>query len=296
MSKRILDYERLGGGEPDEDEDVGGPERFRKKKEEMQILLDDPRFVVVSKPSGLPSVPERFRPEATTVVDRTEELLRRRDPDAPRPIVVHRLDKDTSGAILMAKDEEAARDLSAQFEEREVGKTYVALTTGAPQPPSGESTFMVTEDPKRPGAMTVVPAGAKVPKGMRTPKECSSTYETLEVFRGISFVRVRPLTGRTHQVRITLQHLGTPCAIDDLYGSDAPLLLSAWKRDYRVGKWTNEKPLIDRLTLHAESISFRRPGAAKDDPAGRVTVEAPLPRDFAATLKQLRRWAAPGTL
>jgi 23S rRNA-/tRNA-specific pseudouridylate synthase len=274
MSKRIAAYEGRGRSRDDEDFEAEGGEPVRRPRRapEVEVLLDDPRFVVVAKPSGVPTVPERFRREEPTVVDLAHRRLRRGDPAAPRPVVVHRLDKDTSGALVLAKDEAAARDLTAQFEARTVVKSYLALALGAPQPPAGETTFRVDEDPRRPGAMAIVGKGGR---------EC---------------VRVVPITGRTHQVRLTLLHLGAPCAIDPLYGSSVPLYLSQWKRDYRVGREGVETPLLDRLSLHAERLAFRRPGASEGDAAARVTVEAPLPRDFATTLRQLRRWAAAGTL
>ncbi len=122
-------------------------------------------------------------------------------------------------------------------------------------------------------------------------KECEASYETLETFRGLSLVRVRPTTGRTHEVRVALRHLGTPCAVDPQYGSADPILLSSFKRGYRTGRGREELPLVARLTLHAESIEFPHPSGE-----GTVRATAPLPRDLAATLKQLRRHAAPGTL
>lgn len=287
-NSRIEAYEAHGRTDDDEfaDEDRG-PAQRRRGRPETELLLDDPRFVVVSKPSGVPSVPERFRKEEPTVADQVHRLLLRADPAAPRPIVCHRLDRDTSGAMVLAKDDDAARDLMAQFEDRTVAKSYLALTVGAPQPPSGEVEFRVDDDPKRPGRMEIVGKRGRV---------CVSAYETVETWRGISLVRVRPRTGRTHQVRLTLLLLGTPCALDPLYGSSEPLLLSSWKQGYRLGKGRREAPLIDRLTLHAESLEFRRPGAPADDPAARVRVEAPLPRDFETAVRQIRRWGAAGTL
>jgi RluA family pseudouridine synthase len=287
VSRRIEAYERRDRSDDegwDEDDSAQAP---RRRPERTTILLDEPRCVVVSKPSGLGTVPDRFRTTLPTVVDAVEKLLRAQDPAAPRPLVVHRLDRDTSGALLLAKDPDAATDLMAQFEAREVGKSYLALTVGAPQPPAGHVAFQVEEDPRRKGAMRLAGRGGRA---------CESDYETLETFRAVSLVRVRPRTGRTHQVRLTLLHIGTPCAIDPIYGSTAPLQLSQWKRDYRTGRDRAEKPLIERLTLHAESLAFRRPGAAPGDPAARVEVTAPLPRDFETTLRQLRRWGAPGTL
>jgi RluA family pseudouridine synthase len=288
MSKRISAYERHGRDEDGEDAlGTGAPRPALRRHDAPELLLDDPRCVVVAKPAGVPTVPERFRKDVPTIVDLVHALLLRRDPAAARPLVVHRLDKDTSGALVLAKDADAARDLTTQFEERAVEKSYVALVLGAPQPPEGEVEFRVDPDPRRKGAMALVARGGR---------DCRSSYETLETFRGVSLVRVRPLTGRTHQVRLTLLHLGTPCAIDPVYGGDAPILLSQYKRDYRVGRGREETPLLDRLSLHAESVAFRRPGAAAGDPAAAVRVEAPLPRDLSTTLRQLRRWAAPGSL
>ena len=287
MSRRIEAYERLGRSDDDDEPEDDDRRGRRARKNEPVVLLDDPRFVVVSKPAGMGTIPDRFRVDEPTAIDETERVLRRSDPAAPRPIVVHRLDRDTSGVLLLAKDEDAAKDLMAQFEAREVSKSYLALTTGAPQPPSGHVSIRVEESSKKKGAMQIVTRGGKA---------CESDYETVETYRGVALVRVRPTTGRTHQVRLTLLSLGTPCAIDPLYGSLEPLLLSTWKRDYRLGKFAEEPPLIDRLTLHAESIEFRRPGADPADPAARVRVEAPPSRDFETAVRQLRRWGAPGTL
>lgn len=287
MSRRIQAYERPLGDDDDLDFEEEEAPRRRRREADLRILLDEPRFLVVAKPAGVPSVPDRFRTDEPTVVDLAHAALAAKAPGAPRPLVVHRLDRDTSGALVLAKDDEAAKDLMAQFEAREVSKSYVAITVGAPQPPSGSVTFRVDDHPKRPGAMQLVAKGGR---------ECESSWETLEAWRAVSLVRVRPRTGRTHQVRLTLLHLGTPCAIDPLYGSSEPLLLSAWKAGYRLGKGRREVPLIDRLTLHAESIEFRRPGAPAGDANARVRVECPMPRDLETAVRQIRRWGAPGTL
>jgi RluA family pseudouridine synthase len=263
------------------DDDAESAQRERRP-ERLEVLLDDPLFVVVAKPAGVPSVPERFAKDKRTVVDLAHEVLRRTDPQAPRPVIVHRLDRDTSGCLVLAKDHGTARTLMAAFREREVAKSYLAIVLGAPQPPSGVVEFRIGPHRHRRNAMAVVE---------KRGKECRDAYETLEAFRGLSLVRVRPETGRTHEVRVALKHLGTPCAIDSLYGSAEPILLSSWKRGYRVGRGRAELPLIDRLTLHAESLSFPHPGSRAT-----VRVETPPPRDFATTLRQLRRHAAPGSL
>jgi 23S rRNA pseudouridine955/2504/2580 synthase len=245
------------------------------------VIHEDDDVIALDKPSGLAVQ------GGTGTARHLDGMLDALADGGERPRLVHRLDRDTSGVLVLAKDETAAKDLMAQFEDRTVAKSYLALTVGAPQPPSGTVEFQVSEDPKRPGRMEIVARKGRV---------CVSDYETLDAWRAVSLVRVRPKTGRTHQVRLTLLLLGTPCAIDPLYGSQEPLLLSSWKQGYRLGKGRREAPLIDRLTLHAESLEFRRPGAAADDSAARVRVEAPPPRDFETAVRQLRRWGAAGTL
>jgi 23S rRNA pseudouridine955/2504/2580 synthase/23S rRNA pseudouridine1911/1915/1917 synthase len=284
VSGRIERYESRGARWEDEFVDDGDAESARRGRRppQVEVLLDDPAFAVVLKPAGLPTVPERFAKDKRTVVDEVETIWKRADPDAATPIVCHRLDRDTSGCLVLAKDRATARTLMAAFEERRVSKTYLAIVLGAPQPPSGEVEFMVGPDKFRPGAMAIVE---------KRGKECRDAYETLETFRGLSLVRVRPQSGRTHEVRLALKHLGTPCAVDGLYGGREPILLSSFKRGYRVGRGRAELPLIDRLTLHAESIEFPHPTSGAT-----VRVEAPPPRDFETTLRQLRRHAAPGSL
>jgi 23S rRNA pseudouridine955/2504/2580 synthase/23S rRNA pseudouridine1911/1915/1917 synthase len=284
VTGRIDRYEARGARWEDEfsEDDAPAARRSGRRPEPVEVLVDDPAFSVVAKPAGVPTVPERFARDKRTVGDLVAEIWRRADPAAPEPVVVHRLDRDTSGCLVLAKDRETARKLMEAFRERTVSKTYLALVLGAPQPPAGEVTFQVAPDRFRPGAMAIVPK-----KG----KECSDAYETLETFRGLALVRVTPRTGRTHEVRLAMKHLGCPCAVDPLYGGRDPILLSAFKRGYRVGRDRSETPLVDRLTLHAATIEFPHPRGA-----GTVRAEAPLPRDLAATLRQLRRYAAPGSL
>lgn len=284
MTGRIGEYERRGARWEDEFDDEGGAAAARRERRPPQVvvLLDDPAFAVVLKPAGTPTVPERFAKDRRTVVDQVHAIWKRADPNALPPVVCHRLDRDTSGCLVLAKDRATARTLMEAFEERRVSKTYLAIVLGAPQPPSGEVEFMVGPDKVRPGAMAIVE---------KRGKPCQDAYETVETFRGLSLVRVRPHTGRTHEVRLALKHLGTPCAVDLLYGGREPIRLSSFKRGYRTGRGRAELPLIDRLTLHAESIEFPHPTRGET-----VRVEAPPPRDFETTLRQLRRHAAPGSL
>jgi 23S rRNA pseudouridine1911/1915/1917 synthase len=116
-------------------------------------------------------------------------------------------------------------------------------------------------------------------------KSALTRYSVLERFRGYALLDVRPQTGRSHQIRVHLQAIGSPLAIDALYGSGEPLLLSALKRSYRPKAGALEHPLMTRLTLHAQTLRLMHPTQG-----GACTWLAPLPKDFAAVLRNLRRY------
>ncbi|MEC9476180.1 MAG: RluA family pseudouridine synthase [Planctomycetota bacterium] len=241
------------------------------------VIHDDPDYCAIAKPAGISTVSERWDPSAACLIDLVWDLWKKSDPDSPRPHVVHRLDKETTGVILFAKNSAAQTHLRNQFMARDVQKCYGALVVGLPDPPRGECTFHVEENPSRPGSMRFDASG----------KECSSRFQLVEAFRDHSWMMVYPRTGRTHQVRLTMVKLGTPICCDSLYGSSDPLLLSSFKRNYRPGRDGVERPLLKRLGLHALSIQFRHPATDEE-----MTLEAELPRDLAASLRQLRRWRA----
>lgn len=248
----------------------------RRRAPTLETLYEDDDLHAVAKPSGLATVSDRWQPDAPTVIDELWKLWKRSDPDAPRPHLIHRLDRETTGVILFARNKDAQRHVRQQFRERRVKKRYVAIALGTPDPRSGTIEVSIDEDSRRKGKMKTVNRGGK---------DCSTSYEVTEGFDHVSLVRLEPLTGRTHQIRVSLAHIGHPCAVDPLYGGKEALYLSEWKRDYRAGRGEPERPLIDRVTLHAERLQLDAPNGDST-----LTIEAPLPRDFAATVRQLRRW------
>jgi len=256
----------------------------RSPRPGIRIVHEDERITAIDKSPALTSVSERWDPAAPTAIDLLWEEWKRADPDAPRPHVIHRLDKDTSGLLLFARDREAQVSLREQFRARSVEKTYFALTDGVPEAAEGSIEVSIEPDPARPGRVRTVRRGGK---------ECRTEYRTEQVLGPHAWVRLHPRTGRTHQLRISLRELGTPIVGDPWYGDGAPLLLSSVKRDYRPGRGEPERPLLGRLGLHALQLTF-------DHPAGgaRITVEAPLPKDLRSALRQLERWTrarrAPG--
>lgn len=242
----------------------------------LDILLDTPDLVAIQKPAGLATIPGRG--ETTSALEQVAAQLGlpSKGQEDPRVRVVHRLDKDTSGVLLFAKNVGAQRHLSHQFQNNAVEKEYLALVAGRPVADEGEIDEKLAPHPANPRKMAVSKFG----------RPARTVWKVERRFRAHALLRVFPKTGKTHQIRVHLQHAGLPLAVDPLYNPSAPpLLLSLLKRDYRPTRDEEERPLIGRLTLHAEKLRFR-------DLSG-VTVEliAPVPKDLRATLNQLSKVA-----
>lgn len=239
------------------------------------VLHRDDHFLAIDKPAGVPSVRERWT-DADSALVLVWDLLRSEDPEARKPRVVHRIDKGTSGILLFATTLQAARSLSRQFRDREVEKTYLTLVLGTPPDPSGTIEVSLSEHPQRPGRVQVVE---------RKGKPAVTDWRVLERFRGYALLEVRPRTGRMHQIRASLAHIGYPLLVDPAYRGGESLLLSRLKPGYKQKKHRPEIPLIGRLSLHAFRVAFRHPFAST-----RVEIEAPPPKDFELALKYLRRF------
>jgi len=239
----------------------------------FEILLDTPDLVAINKPPGLATIPGRG--ETTSALEQLAESLGipSKGSADPRLRVVHRLDKDTSGVLLFAKHTQAQRHLSHQFQNNTIEKEYLALVAGAPPEREGQVDGKLAPHPTRPREMHV----------SRLGRPALTLWKLEAKFRIYSLLRVFPKTGKTHQIRVHLRHIGLPLAIDPVYNREAPaILLSAIKRDYSPSQHT-ERPLINRLTLHAEKLRFV-------DLAGtKVEIIAPVPKDLRATVNQLSK-------
>jgi RluA family pseudouridine synthase len=246
--------------------------------EKSDILYEDASVICVNKPAGLPVLQERWE-KGRTLIDDLAELAQQQAEQSGQPPwepnVIHRIDKETSGIVVVAKNADVARYLSNQFQRREVQKTYVTLVRGGVPHEQGEINLSIEEDETHPGKMKVAKKGGK---------KSLTRFQIIERFRGFTLLAVKPETGRTHQIRVHLAAIGYPLAVDPLYGGRESLMLSEFKKDYKPAE--EERPLISRLTLHALRITFKVPEKAEP-----VTIEAPPPKDFRVMLKELRRFA-----
>ncbi|NCT93639.1 MAG: RNA pseudouridine synthase [Chitinophagaceae bacterium] len=230
-----------------------------------EIILEHPRFIAVNKPTSLLSIPDRLGKELSL-----KDWLRER---YEQIYTVHRLDKDTSGLIVFARDEAAHKALSASFEERTVAKFYLGLVHGQLLHETGSIDAAIMEHPGKNGKMMTHAKG----------KPSLTDYSVLESFRTFTWLRFQIHTGRTHQIRVHMQHLGHAIVCDELYGDPAPVLLSSLKKKFKLSKDAEEeRPLLSRLALHSHQLRFSLDGE-------QFELEAELPKDLRATLAQLRK-------
>ncbi len=224
----------------------------------LDIVFEDEDVVVINKPAGMVVHPAAGHATGTLVnavlgYDPEMEGIGGED----RPGIVHRLDKETSGLILIAKNDRAHQWLQDQFRLRKVVKTYIALVDGKPPTPSGRVEAAIGRDPSHRKQMAIVPAG----KG----REAISEYKTLESFPAHTLLEFHPLTGRTHQIRVHCAFLGCPIVGDRIYGMKRPSIP------------------MERHFLHAARLRVRLP----DEPDVRE-FEASMGSDLLNVLEELR--------
>lgn len=238
----------------------------------LDILHEDDSLVVINKSAGMIVHPGRGRHTGTLAgaiqfhFDSLSDVAGKL-----RPGIVHRLDRDTSGVIVVARDNQVHHRLSRQFEKREVKKEYWAIVRGELNLDADHIETHVRVDPSRRECMTVCEPGGN-------SRHASTYYEVAERFRGFTMVKLFPRTGRTHQLRVHMRHLGHSIVADRPYQGGGPL------SRHELCETAAEGPaLISRQALHARRLAFTHP--ATDQP---VEYEAPLPSDMQQTIEALR--------
>ncbi|HLF79946.1 MAG TPA: RluA family pseudouridine synthase [Dehalococcoidia bacterium] len=224
----------------------------------LSILFEDEHLLVVDKPAGMPVHPGPGHSSRTLV-----NALLAHCPDLPgiggvqRPGIVHRLDKDTSGLMVVAKDERAHAGLSAQLKDREMSKTYLALVEGKLLPPEALIDAPIGRDPNNRRRMMV-----RSSSGSGQTREAQTSYKLRTQYESCALVEVTLHTGRTHQIRVHFASLGHPVVGDVVYG--------------------HRSRLVGRQFLHAWRLRFRHPVDGRE-----LSFEAPLPQDLQEVLQAL---------
>ncbi|MCS7089868.1 MAG: RluA family pseudouridine synthase [Verrucomicrobiota bacterium] len=248
---------------------------------EITVLYEDESLLALDKPSGLLTCPDRYDPNRPNLMRLLHEGIALGKPWAVKRGLtylanVHRLDFETSGVLLLAKEKTVLTALTRQFEAGTPRKRYLALVQGEPLENVFDVRARLAPDPAQPERMLVV---------RKRGKESHTEFRVLERFSGYALLECLPRTGRTHQIRVHLAHVRLPVVGDKLYGG-SELWLSQIKPSYKLPKGAKERPLVGRVALHAHELEILHPVTRQT-----VTIQAPLPKDLRASLQQLRRHA-----
>ncbi|MEN6426466.1 MAG: RluA family pseudouridine synthase [Phycisphaerales bacterium] len=238
----------------------------------LDILYEDDDLIILNKQADLIVHPARGNKSGTLV----NALVHYSDQLSSglgefRPGIVHRLDRNTTGVMIVTKHEAAQWKIAKQFEDRQTRKTYLAIAHGTPDLDADRIDAPLAVHPQIREKYAVRP---------EIGKEAVTYYEVLEAFRGFSLLKLSPKTGRTHQIRVHLSHIKHPIVADDMYGGK---LVYPWQ--LADAEQAVEEPVIARCALHAFSIEFRHPTTNE-----MVKFEAPLPPDMQHLLDMLRQY------
>lgn len=227
---------------------------------ELHIVYEDDHLAVIDKPANLTVHPAPGETQPTligAILHRWPEVSKisddDQDADPLRPGLVHRLDRDTTGLLMIAKNADSLRSLRDQLRQRTMDKRYLAVVVGAPDPPAGLIDAPIGRDPADPRRMAILDRARPSQTG----------YETVEQFSDAALLECRLITGRTHQIRVHLSAIGHPIAGDAMYGLPTPL--------------------IDRQALHATRLTIRHPVTSEP-----LTLESDPPADLRSLLSHLR--------
>ena len=241
------------------------------QKNKVDIIFEDDGFTAVNKPAGMLTIPDRHDETLTSLYKLLEKQYE-------KIYIIHRLDRETSGIILFAKNESAHKYFSQLFEHRGIQKFYLGIITGSLQNKKGIIDEPIAEHPANKGMMIVNKKG----------KPSVTDYEVLEDYGLYSLVKFQIHTGRTHQIRVHMKHFGHPIACDEIYGNGQPILLSSFKRKYKLSQHDDtEKPLLSRLALHSYQLEFT------DAQSIHHNLKVEMPKDMKALLHQLKKHKTP---
>ena len=248
---------------------------------EIPVLYEDDALLAIDKPSRLLVSPDRYdimRPNIMRLLhtDIARGAKWVQEHGVTYIANAHRLDYETTGILLLAKNKPALVSLANQFGSELTRKVYLALVVGSPENDAFDNNAKLGAHPTKVGIVRV---------DEKNGKRSYTGFEVIERFKGYTYMRCMPRTGRTHQIRVHLQHRGFPILGDQLYGGPQ-LLLSKLKKDFRLKRGKTENPLIDRVALHAHELRVTHPVSGSE-----VVITSPLPHDMEVALKMLRKHA-----
>ncbi|MGC8742902.1 MAG: RluA family pseudouridine synthase [Verrucomicrobiia bacterium] len=248
---------------------------------EIQVLYEDEYLMAINKPAGLLTSPDRYDPKRPNLMKLLHAgIEQQKDWAAGRGLKYlmnpHRLDIETTGILLLAKNKEILTALTDLFGTEKISKKYIAIAHGNPDNDEFEINVMIAPTPRKPEVMRVV---------RKRGKQSITRFKVLERYAGYTLFECAPVTGRTHQIRVHLKYAGFPIVGDSLYGG-MPLMLSTLKPDYKASKGEIERPIISTVALHAKEIQFIHPATGET-----ILIEAPLPKSLMVAIKYLRQYA-----
>lgn len=243
---------------------------MKKSNDKLEILYDDQDIIIINKAPGMLSIPDRFNIELPNLRDILTEKF-------GSIFVCHRLDKETSGIIVFAKNAVAHKFINEQFSAYENTKIYHAIVAGSFLRDELLIDIPVMQNPNgRHGGMIPSARG----------KEAYTQVKVLERYKNATLLECQLLTGRQHQIRTHLKAIGYPLLVDSMYGNAEAFYLSNIKKRYNLPKGTDETPILSRVSLHAFSLEMAHPNGKET-----IKVQADYPKDFSITVKQLGKFA-----
>lgn len=246
-------------------------------KYKIHILYEDDFILVIDKPAGILSIPDHWNKEKKNM----REVLNRyvqKEQGLEQIYVVHRLDKETSGVMIFAKNAQAHKKLNIAFQEGNVHKNYLALISGHLKEKEGVIDAPISRK--------MIKGGRKfIDEKKGLPSQ--THYKVLEEFRLFSLVEAKPITGRMHQIRLHFSYIGHPLAIDTRYHNKDKnaIYITDIKKGARIKRDQELRPIMNRLTLHASTIEFEHP-----ETGASMMFKADLPKDFRSLLSLLQKW------
>ncbi len=241
-----------------------------KEKNDLSIVFEDEQIVVVNKPAGLLTIPDRYNLTLPSI----DNILRTKYGEI---FIVHRLDKETSGIMVFAKNADSHRHLSLQFQNHFVSKIYDAVVNGVVQKDEIDIDIPIIAHHSKKGLSMPSARG----------KESRTILKVKERYKEATWAECNLITGRHHQLRVHVAAIGHPLLVDFVYGGGSEFLLSSIKKKkFNLKKHTEEKPIMNRISMHAKSLTFAHPSNEE-----KVTFEVPQPKDFVAMLNVLNKYS-----